>query len=703
MTRAAPVVVNISLMGPEWDYDTRVTFLGERFRIVRRGTTGDVDAARALVRDWAPKAAAVAVTGIHDSRATGLYAGQLRNHRRIMADAGTTRVTDGTELLEVLQEWAVRRVNSEMPGHFINARTMVLGGENHRRTARILREYTQNLQFADLFLGFDLPGRLHDTPVLGLAADAVGSVAGLSLGLVPDRVRQRLDAPGRLASRAMARRATRECDVVVATYEELAGFGLEDLAGKTLITSAITEARLAELGERGVDLVVDVTPQPFDVLVNAAMLQGLMMARVHGDSVLTNDDLLDMIVESGMEPRQLHPNGPKRKSRFAFVIHPLSQQYLTNVEPLRSVARFAPGPVMDLVEKAVAYSPPFTYSHVTGITSPTGAEAEGWLITVGGTPRQMMAHSPEFTYRRLLSAADTARKLGAQIMGLGAFTKVVGDAGVTVARQAPLPVTTGNSYSASGALWAAHGALRRLGLAEVDADGALRGNAMVVGATGAIGSVCARLLAVAEARIWLISPESAKLLALKELIEQEHPGVEVHIAATPDEALPEMDLVVTATSGAGKRVLDIMAAKPGCVITDVARPLDLSAEDVAKRPDVLVVESGEIELPGDVRMGDIGLPKNVAYACLAETVVLALEGRYENFTVGRNIEWEKVKEIYQLGLKHGMKLATISGVNGVFTPEDIARIRALALAAREAGGTGNRTTPSPRRRTGAAS
>ena len=267
-------------------------------------------------------------------------------------------------------------------------------------------------------------------------------------------------------------------------------------------------------------------------------------------------------------------------------------------------------------------------------------------------------------------------------MGLGAFTKVVGDAGVTVARQAPLPVTTGNSYSASGALWAAHEALRQLGLAEVDDDGALRGNAMVVGATGAIGSVCARLLAVAEARLWLVSPESAKLLALKAPDRaRSTPGVEVHIAATPDEALPDMDLIVTATSGAGKRVLDIMAVKPGCVITDVARPLDLSAEDVARRPDVLVIESGEIELPGDVQMRDIGLPKNVAYACLAETVVLALEGRYESFTVGRNIEWEKVKEIYRLGLKHGMRLATISGVNGVHTPDDIARVRDLALAA----------------------
>jgi predicted amino acid dehydrogenase len=269
-------------------------------------------------------------------------------------------------------------------------------------------------------------------------------------------------------------------------------------------------------------------------------------------------------------------------------------------------------------------------------------------------------------------------------MGLGAFTKVVGDAGVTVAKQAPLPITTGNSYSASGALWAAHEATQRLGLVEVDADGRMHGASMVVGATGAIGSACARLLAMASDDLWLVSPETAKLLALKHEIEQMRPRSQVHVAATPDGHLGDMDLIVTATSGAGKRVLDIMQVKPGCVITDVARPLDLSAEDVARRPDVLVIESGEIELPGEVHMRDIGLPPGVAYACLAETVVLALEGRYESYTVGRNIEWEKVKEIYRLGLKHGMGLAAISGVNGVFSDEDLDRVRTLARERRAA-------------------
>jgi predicted amino acid dehydrogenase len=672
------LIVHVSLTGSERDYNKDVTFLQHDFRIMRMGTNGDVAAAEALVRKWAHEAAAIAVTGIREARAAGLYDGELEAIERVKRATTAVPVTDGHALRDVLQEWAIRHVQTEMPGFFNNARTVVLGGVNHDRTTRILREFTQNLEFADPLLRLDLPAKLDSIPVLGLAAD----VGLWPIRRLPGQVKSRLNAPGQRISNAMARKAARNCDVVVATYDELTGFGLEDLAGKTVVTSAISDDRLAELASRGVDMVLDATPQPFHVTVVAAVLEAMMLATVPSSGGLTNDDLLDMIISAGLEPRVLYPNGPKRKSRFAFVIHPLSQKFFQSVEPLATIANVAPPAVIDVIEKALAYAPPFTYSHITGIKSPTGAEAEGWLISVGGTPKELMAHSPEFTYARLLAAAETAQKLGAQVMGLGAFTKVVGDAGVTVAKQAPLPITTGNSYSASGALWAAHEALMQLGLTELDDQGRIKGKVMVVGATGAIGSVCARLLALSSDELWLVSPESAKLLALKHDIERGNPRAEIHAAATPNDHLWDMDLIVTATSGAGKRVLDIMAVKPGCVITDVARPLDLSAEDVAKRPDVLVVESGEIQLPGDVKMKNIGLPSGVAYACLAETVVLALEGRYETFTVGRNIEWEKVKEIYKLGLRHGMKLATISGINGVFTTEDLTRIRELALERR---------------------
>jgi len=679
------LVVNISLSGPGRDYDQTVEFLGRSFRIVRVGTGGSVKRAREELRKWSGEAAAIGISGVHDAQVAGTLKGNPGKLRKAVNVAtGETAgvfVTDGHRLRNVLQEWTIRHLAGEMPGYFNNARVVVLGGRNHYRSTRVLSESTQNLRFADPAVEYGLDD-IH-TPFE--VFERVVSASGWMVERIPSAVVSAATAPSRKFIESRVRKALQDCDVVVATFPELAQFELDDLKGKTLISTSIGPERLNSLRERGIDLVLDDVPQPFDgVMVNEPTLEALMLVAGQAEeSRLSDDDLLEMIQAAELQPRILYPSGFKRKSRFAFVIHPLSQEYFRNVKALDAVADVAPGIFMDGVEKLMAHSPPFVYSHVTGITSPTGAEVEGWLITVGGTPKELMAHDPEFTYSRLLAAADMAQKLGAQIMGLGAFTKVVGDAGVTVAKRAPLPITTGNSYSASGALWAAHDAVRRLGIAEVDEKGHIKGKAMVVGATGAIGSVCARLLAMAADELWLISIEPAKLLALKADIERENPRATIHVGADADEHIADMDVIVTATSGAGKKVLDIMKVKPGAVITDVARPLDLSAEDVAKRPDVLVIESGEIELPGDPQMRGIGLPKGVAYACLAETIVLALEGRYETFTVGRNIEWEKVKEIYRLGLKHGMKLAAISGVNGVYTDQDLATIRELALAKRE--------------------
>ena len=341
---------------------------------------------------------------------------------------------------------------------------------------------------------------------------------------------------------------------------------------------------------------------------------------------------------------------------------------------------------MKILEKTIAYSPPQLYSKIDGIKSIDGTEAEGWLISVGGTPKEMLSHSPEFTYKRLIAASKMAQKLGAEIMGLGAFTKVVGDAGVTVAKHSPIPITTGNSYSASAALWAASEAMKKMDLVDIPkGKEKLKAKSMVIGATGAIGSVSSKLLSMVFDEIILCGRNTEKLKSLKNSIHQNSPDTKIIMTIDTNEYLSTADMIVTATSGAGKKILDIMKVKPGCVITDVARPLDLNPEDVAKRPDVMYIESGEIEVPcrDDLQMRDIRLPKNVVFACMAETIVLALEGRFEEYTIGRDIEWKKVKEIYKLGLKHGMKLAAISGVNGVYTKDDIDKIRSLALKARQ--------------------
>ena len=245
------VVVNISFHDDDWDHDETVTFLGRTFRLIRQGTSGDAESAEDLVWRWSLKADAIAVTGMREAQAAGVYDGDESAFDDVKGTTKRVPITTGRMLADVLQEWAIRHVNNEMPGYFMNARTLVLGGGAQQRTVKVLREFTENIEFVDPFLALDVPETLSHNPVLAKAAE---------LGLftfrhLPQGMQTPVEVTGEVISHALARRAARDADIIVAAYDELDGFGLEDLAGKALITNAISPERLEDLAARGVDLV----------------------------------------------------------------------------------------------------------------------------------------------------------------------------------------------------------------------------------------------------------------------------------------------------------------------------------------------------------------------------------------------------------------------------------------------------------------
>lgn len=690
-------IISVSLGPSEQDYEFTTKFLGEDFTVKRIGTNQDENEAWEQLQRLQSKCDAVGVGMVSDNYSVGEHRFVNPETRRLTKVVTRVPVTTGARVRRLLQISAVRYVQKELVNYFNNNKVLFLSGMANYEMANALAEYTPNMKFADPVLQAGIPKMLTSIGALELYAKGKATVDSLSPFKTPDAGKVIPQVTSRLVKRAM-----KDAHVIVGTCSEILRYGDKaSLEGKTLITSTVTDSVMEQFKACGVNLAIDVTPNTFKQVVGVNVLEAMILAASDvSPEELSTEDLHDILKELDLKPRLLHPTGKFRNiRRFAFVIHPLSAEYIRNVSHIPK--KLAGPAVMRTLEKTMAYSPPFVYSEVKGIKSPTGAEAEGWLITVGGTPKEMLSHSPEFTYKRLLGAASMAEKMGAQIMGLGAFTKVVGDAGVTVAKRSSIPITTGNSYSASGALWAAADAMRRMGLVKAQKGKKLPAKTMVVGATGSIGSVSARLLAMAFDEVYLSGRQERKLEALKKSILKDTPDAKVFVTTDSDAYLDEMDMIVTSTSGAGKKILDITKVKPGCVITDVARPLDLPASEVAKRPDVLVIESGEIELPveGKLHMRDIKLPQNVVFACMAETIVLALEGRFEVFTIGRNTEWEKVKEIYKLGLKHGMKLAAISGVNGVFSDEDIAKVRDLAMEARKTWKPASAAAVKPKRAT----
>ena len=279
---------------------------------------------------------------------------------------------------------------------------------------------------------------------------------------------------------------------------------------------------------------------------------------------------------------------------------------------------------------------------------------------------------PEWVvYRKIIQTGRLAENLGAQMLGLGAFTSVVGDAGVTIAQALDVPVTTGDSYTVIVAVEAIREAAS---LMDIPVG---RASAAVVGATGAIGQLCADMLADSVERLYLIGRRQEALEELRDRL-QVHARAEL-IVSTSMDVLSDAQLILTVTS-AIHDVIHPEFLRPGSVVCDVARPRDVSAMVAASRDDILVIDGGMVDVPGSVDFHfNFGFPPNKVYACMAETIALALEGRFEDYTLGKHITRERVDEIGSIARKHGFRLSGFRSFEREVTSQQIEKVRRNAL------------------------
>lgn len=351
-------------------------------------------------------------------------------------------------------------------------------------------------------------------------------------------------------------------------------------------------------------------------------------------------------------------------NRFGFIIHPLFPKDLARHYP---IAKYLPDRV---IEEFLKWKNPKVVSRITGVRSITGVETEGWFMGLPLVPHQLETLSVDFIYDKISKCVDLAAEQGAQLIGLGAFSSVVGDGGVTVAGRAKIGVTTGNSYTVATAI---SGTLQAVNMLNIDpANSTLA----VVGATGSIGKTCAKVLGRQFGRVIVIGRD----LERTQEVANEIPNAEASIVLAD---LKSADVIVTVSS-AGKELILPEHLMPGCIVCDVARPRDVSVRVAKERPDVLVLEGGVIKVPGNVEFNfPLGFPPGTAYACMSETMILALEGdpSLYNFTVGKDVTVEQVDKISQLAEKHGFALAGLRSFEKAMDPEAVTRAKKARMMA----------------------
>jgi predicted amino acid dehydrogenase len=167
---------------------------------------------------------------------------------------------------------------------------------------------------------------------------------------------------------------------------------------------------------------------------------------------------------------------------------------------------------------------------------------------------------------------------------------------------------------------------------------------------------CAELLAPMASRLILVGQREIHLSKARAHVEAAGAAGKVRVS-TEVESIREADLVLSATSSV-QPLIGPRHLKPNAIVCDVALPPDVSPAVRRERKDVMLIRGGIVDVPGNVDFGfNFGLPVGQAYACMAEVLVLALEGRYESFSLGQRVETDKVREITELAGKHGFRLA----------------------------------------------
>lgn len=701
-------IAEISFGRPQWDTSYEFEFEGKSFEVQRFGANFSVESVRRLIETLRNQVDAFALTSLPPVIKLDQKSYVHRQYLEIMGIPSPAPLCDGTGLREIaninsLMKSIEAGVIQPERGVFFPSAVFSTELEEYIR-----HRYPKSVYIGDAYSLLGIPWLIQPFPGLMTLSKLALNVANFK-----DLRKNTPLAESKFQkmSRSSLAAQVENVQYVFADLPFLLLFdsATEFVRGKDLVIWSSHPAMEAEARKYAPRSIINLFPENYRIhpYMNYSVLDATLRLSHNRTAPLSIEEWEQMVTDD-IEVRQVARkyvmarntstqakisqgmNAIKHKvlgqpePDFAFVIHALSHEDFTRVPGL-SFLKHMPAEWNDSFDRMAAKAPPFVHGHIKHILSAeTGREINGIIYALPATPKVLKNADPEEIYEKIEGICYDAANRGAKIIGLGAYTKIVGDQGITINQNSPIPVTTGNSLSASATLWALNDVVKKMHLMNQDPNtGLVDGMAMVVGATGSIGQVSAKLLALVFKRLCLVAPRMNRLQELKQSIEALSPRCEITIATDANELAGVADVLVTATSAFDHKVVDVMKLKPGAVVCDCSRPLDFDIEDAKKRPDVLIIESGEVNLPGPVELTcDLGLPGNTVYACLAETALLTLENQYEPFTMGRDIEWNKVKQIYKMARRHGVQLAAIQGHTGIITDKEIELTRQLALSRR---------------------
>jgi len=341
----------------------------------------------------------------------------------------------------------------------------------------------------------------------------------------------------------------------------------------------------------------------------------------------------------------------------AFMIHPMTLDHIWQTNRFRWLTPLRRrGLVSDRAVRWLArFMRPMKVEDLNPIVTADGRRARVYLIGTPLLPDQIRAE-PALAVRRAVEGAQLAANLGATVLGLGAFWSVVGNKGVDVQARAQIAITNGGAYTAGTVKMAVPVVLERLRARGIDPTSV---TAAVVGANGVVGFGICRGIVEHVGRLIMLGTDQARLDRSKEILQRRYPNAVIE-ATTNYDVLPQAHVIFTATSNPSP-VIYPPHVREGCILLDLGRPLDVDAS-VSAMPGVEVIPGGVVRLPGEPDIPDYfdygHYGRGLVPACMAETVILGLDGCFDRVSLGERTKSENVDYFVTRGAELGFEVLT---------------------------------------------
>jgi hypothetical protein len=289
-------VVSVSLGSATRDTDQTVTILGEQVHLERRGTQGDFDAARALIRQLDGEVDAIGLGGID----LFLPVGRLRDARSLAAAATRTPVVCGAGLKNSLERAMVRALAEGSTWH--DRKVLMVSALDRFGMAEELVAHGARVLFGDFIFSLGLPIPLYRLGTLhALATVLLPVFVQLPFKwLYPVGASQETEATTERFARYYS-----WADVIAGDWHYIRRYAPADMQGKTVLTNTTTEADVAFLKARGVRTLITTTPRFDGRSVGTNLLEAAFVAIDGGAGELPAERYRGMIDEAGLEPTVL--------------------------------------------------------------------------------------------------------------------------------------------------------------------------------------------------------------------------------------------------------------------------------------------------------------------------------------------------------------------------------------------------------------